>query len=641
MAYKRSSTPVEVNVTDSGKLLPDFPAHRLAPSDYVEKINWRRTEACDQAIVGWDYPAPMGDWLAEMMGRFDSYAPCEAIRGIRRPNGTYAVVACGGGLIKAFDYDADNWVTIGLGYSVKGQPNFTYWQIEDVAGYAVFNNGRDLMAIWQIGDAAVTPAYEFREQGYAACATITVINGILMCANILEIDPAQMGMVMNGSDPYGTIEEGGDVAFTRIGFERVWSNFGDPNDFAAVVSAVGTAGSPNIVMRWPMASLAIGDVVTFLGAGTAGGNLTTTISNISGYNVTLASNVLTSTDNQFSKAGAIDSLVGSDELEGDGSPILIEAPLKNQLVSYKTSGEIFQTFYTGNVTIPFSAQAIVQNPEAYRPIRFPRALINIADQYHLFPGDQHFYKFSLSAQQPEMHPMFHGAEQALFYRYLTTADQYDVWAANNVVTDEAYFVYPVGDEETSGGEDYSSNRALAYCYSGEDESLAEVDEFRFMCASSINKPTAGWTCDETERWFVMGAFDGTVTLYGETNLGETAAIITMRRYGQTFDRTVASGFLTLNSNVVEKLLERYTLLLASPVSSGPVTFELYGTKATNIATDLLLTKTLGADGIVARPHFRKMYFQYRLTSASDELVRFAGHVWLVRGSDTQQVQQSA
>ena len=43
--------------------------------------------------------------------------------------GTYAVVGCGGGLIKAYDYDT-GWVTIGSGYSTQFQAGFRWWQID-------------------------------------------------------------------------------------------------------------------------------------------------------------------------------------------------------------------------------------------------------------------------------------------------------------------------------------------------------------------------------------------------------------------------------------------------------------------------------------------------------------------------------
>ena len=206
----------------------------------------------------------------------------------------------------------------------------------------------------------------------------------------------------------------------------------------------------------------------------------------------------------------------------------------------------------------------------------------------MFPGDQHFYQFQLSAQEPTQHPLFIGAERTLFFQRVAGVGQYEVWAANNSVTDEAYFVYPVGTEVTSAGEDYTANRALSYCYQTGDESLSEIDNFNFLCASPINKPTASWTCDPTEIWFVMGSFAGTVTLYGETNL----EVITRRRYGETFNRTIQGPVVALGSNTIEKWLKRWTLLLGDPLSSGLLALTMFGKSSTMGDAVQLFTKQI-------------------------------------------------
>lgn len=645
MAIKRTFVPVPVAVSDSGNLLPDLPPYRLNPSDYTKKLNWSRFQGTERKREGWDYPQPLDDWTSFLLGTFDETSPCEALKGIRRPNNTYAIVGCGGGKIKAFSYDANAWVTIGSGYSVDGQLGFTWWQIEDVAGYAVFNNGRDLMCWWQVGDVSVTPIYEFRESGYASCGHIVEYYGVLMCANILEIDPSMMEMLMNGPNPYETIDEDTGLLVARIGFERVWSNFADVRDFAATVNGSMTQGTNVVTIDWPMISFHIGDVIVVEGAGAAGGNLQTVITGISGTTIDTADNAQTTvTEQAVLKATAVSSIVGSDQLEGDGSTILIQMALKNQLLSYKASGEIFQSYYTGTVTQPFASQRVSTSKRA---IRFPRALVNVLDQYHMFPGENHFYQYLLSAQQPVQHPMMLGAEVAQFFSRVVGAGTYAVFGAENNATGEMFFAYPMGmDEEEDGYAEYSARGVLALNFNEGQESIDEIDGFNFMCAATVQKPLTGFTCDQGEVWFLMGDMNGRITLYGRSNL----ALFTMLRYGEAVQSTLVGGFFSLpgftgfnysSADVLEKFLRRITPLLSDWMSTGQISLSLYGARSTNDTMKLLGTYTMTDPAFPATKnlYYRKMYFQMRIDTSIAEPIRYAGMDWLVSGSDTNQITQ--
>ncbi len=233
MPVKRAYQSLPIRIAEGGRLLPDLPRGSIGPANFDEKINFVGSIAEVVKRAGWDYPARKDSWAGVDLDTFDATAPCEAIRGVRRPNGTYAIVACGGGLIKAYDY-ATGWVQIGTGYSTQQDAGFRWWQIEDIAGYAVFNNGRDLPCTWQIGDAAVLPIYEIREAGYASVGHICeYVDGVLMCCDILEINDADMAAVMNDPLPYKTIVD--SALTTRITYERIWSNIGNPRDFAITV----------------------------------------------------------------------------------------------------------------------------------------------------------------------------------------------------------------------------------------------------------------------------------------------------------------------------------------------------------------------------------------------------------------------
>ena len=106
--------------------MSDLPVGKIGPANFVEKVNFVSEIAEIRKRSGWDYPGPMGDWEAEMLYAFGP--PVEALCGVRRPNGTYAIVGCGGGFIKVFDYDTDAWVTLGSGYGQPGDAGFRWWQ---------------------------------------------------------------------------------------------------------------------------------------------------------------------------------------------------------------------------------------------------------------------------------------------------------------------------------------------------------------------------------------------------------------------------------------------------------------------------------------------------------------------------------
>jgi hypothetical protein len=444
MPVKRSYEPIELNVTDGGRLLPDLPPSRIGPSNYDEKINFRRQDAEEIKIEGWDYPAPepASGWFGDGITNFHDGLPAEAVRQVRRANGAVAVVGCGHGFIKYFDYDANEWVTIGSGYSRIGDTGYRYWRIEDIASYAVFNNGRDLPCTWQIGDAAVVPIYELREAGYASVGDICGFNGILRCADVLEINDDAMESVMTDPLPYKTIVDNPDA--TRINYRQIWSNINNPRDFAANVLGSITASSNTLTIDWPMASLAIGDIIYVVGAGTEGGNLRTEITNISGTTITLEDPAITTVADAFVfKETALETIVGYNDLGDDGSAIVRQEVLKNRMVSFKAGGHIYEEYYNGDLEQPFIAEQMTRTPRA---LRFPRAVANVQDRYLLFPADRHFYRYSIGSQELEEDPVLRGAEKTLFFSRVVGLGPYDVWCADNACTGEIYFAYPAPTE---------------------------------------------------------------------------------------------------------------------------------------------------------------------------------------------------
>jgi hypothetical protein len=630
MPVKRSYGDVTVNVSDGGRLMPDLPPSRIGAANYDEKVNFRREDGEEVKIEGWDFPAPTDDWEGDGLANFNDGHPAEAIREVRRANGDVAIVGAGAGLIKYFNYDTNAWVTIGSGYSTQADAGFRFWQIEDIANYAVFNNGRDLPCTWQIGDASVTPIYEFREAGYASCGDICEFNGILRCADILEINDDDMADVMSDPQPYKTIVD--SPITTRINYRRIWSNIENPRDFAATVPGSISAGTNQLTLQWPNASLQIGDVIYVTAAGSAGGNLRTTINDISpdGLTITLADNASTlMSGRDVFKDSAFETIVGHDDLGDDGAAIIRQMVLKNRLISLKASGHIFEEYYDGDLDQPFIAERMTKTPRA---LRFPRAILNISDKYLLFPGDRHFYRYTLGSQQLEEDPTVFGAEKALFFSRIEGIGKYEVWAADNGCTGEAIFAYRWNAYQYSY---YGSNRALAVNYNEGRESCAEIDDFNFTCGAVVQKPFAGFTVDEVEQWFLMGDADGKFTQFGRSNLGT----LTLLRYGEPFFASMGGGLLAAGSDKKPKYLRRFTLLPADPESSASVELTIYGAKATNVTPVALITKTLTNPIFpgVANLHYRKPYFKYRLRSNADTPLRIAGHVWEVSLTETSDV----
>lgn len=638
MPVKRQYAPFAIKLSDGGKLLPDFPRGLIGPANFDEKINFVSDIGEIRLRSGWDYPDNTDEWIGDGLADFADGQPAEAIAPVRRPNGTYAIVGAGHGVIKYFDYDSNAWVTIGEGYSTKFDDGFRWWQIVDIAGYAVFNNGRDLPVWWQIGDAAVTPLYEMREAGYASVGLICeYVDGVLMCADVLEIKDADMADVMNDPLPYKTIVDGATT--TRITFRRIWSNIGDPRDFGVTVpgSIDGYAGSDELILAWPLASLQVGDEIVVVGAGVEGGNLQTTITSITGTSLILAEPASTTVvDAEVSRPTDINSIAGYDDIEDDGSAIVLQIALKTQLVTFKASGHIWQTYYTGNLDTPFAKDRVTKK-HGVAP-RFPRAVVNVVndnnEEYLLFPGAKHFYRFDLGSQAPQQEPNFFGAEKELFFSRIAGLGVFDVWAADNGATDEIFFAY--NWQEYDAG-DYNANRAIALKYAKGAESISEISGFNFSCATTVQKPLAGMKCDEVESWFLMGDGDGKITRYGETNI----EVLTRQRYGETVEASLGGGLFAPSTNDTGTYARRFSIDPSNPDASAAITVSIYGARMPSVTPTLLESRTLtnpkypGTMGL----NYRKPYFKYRIVANTAEDLRISGFTWRFGAADTQAIER--
>ena len=606
MPIKADFKEIPVNISDGGALTPDLPIHSVRGVDFTDLTNWRPTNGVEIVKTeGWDYFAPNAEEVA-LAQRLNAPSGCLAIKEVSRPNGKSAVVCVAGGKIYAFSYDDGEWSEIGTGYSTTG---IRYWEIEVVAGYAVFNNGKDLPCTWQVGDAAVRPHYELREQGYAFVDTIAETNGVLMCMGVAEILESELAGIMNGSDPYGTITD--TTKFQHIKFLVLWSNLGDPRDMAATVTGSIASGSPTLTLAWPMASLSVGDELTIIGAGTAGGNLTTTISAIADEVITLAANAITTVSSeQVQKTTAIASVVGSYELEDDGSAAIRGIKLGNRFVIWKATGA-FLVYYTGDLEEPFVFDKVYTGEDVPK---FPRSLVNVGDKYLWYVGKKHFYQFKLGKLKPEIDPVTRLAEKSLFFSLTTTAAFSSVFTEVDEATNEVYLSFPVG----------SSRRALRRGYEDGAEYVFPVD-YGFTCAASIMRPLAADSKSDTEHWFIYGGSDGKITRNGRSN----TEVFTYDRYGVKFSATALSGLISFGDDSNEKRIRGYIPMLLCSSSRMGVTVSLYGTNKANKAPEFLESQTFDTDQDPAvAPFFQQQnYFQFKLVCTASAEVRFTGALW--------------
>jgi hypothetical protein len=604
--------PITIKIADGGAFMPDSPYAAVGAANYLTKNNWRRDgpgQGSEELLrEGWDYFKPNTGGSAVNQKTVAAATTILATGEARRPSGLCVpVVVSDNGKIYWFDYDSSAWTQIGTGYS--NPPAGRRWQIVNVGSYVVFNNGIDLACTWLIGDASVTPIYELRESGVASVGTIWESNQILMCADILQINTADMSGIMNGGSPYGQVTD--PAKTSRVQMRIIWSNNGDPRDFAATVNGSITSGTKNLVIAWPMASFTVGSTLVLEGAGTSGGNLTTTITAAVGTAITVNDNASTTTVSKpVLKDTALASIVGFYEIEDDGAPVLRGLTLQNRIVIYKPNS-IFVGYYTGDIDEPFVFE------RQYRGKRTPRfrwTLIDVGGEYHIFAGDEYFYRFRLGVQQPEIDSVMQLCGTTSFYANASAALESNVFGVDNGCTNEVFF--------WSGGTD-----SVVLDYAHGCASMVTATS-AFKSAATIHKPTAAKTCDERELWFLMGDNTGLVSQYGKTNL----AIPFKLRYGAQFTANWLTGITDFGDSFNEKDVRTFVVLASVPTTYATITVSIYGTDKNTTATALLESKGVTISATMIPLYYRKMYFQEGISAQpsstnGDPSVRVVGRIW--------------
>jgi|TARA_R100001463_G_scaffold19123_3_gene47241 hypothetical protein len=637
--------------TDGGQLFTALSHEFAGPANYVQKLDWRRDLDQEVRREGYDYFSPSG--LSDVTGNaVPTSSEINLVHMVRRPNGEVAIIvgtkthlyryqksddvtyvsgdyvthecsvsshstqsACVGAganwnAIDYFDNTPDNWITIGSGFSSSGNR----WQAVNLNGYTILNNGVDLPVSYRVEHLEVTPLYELRENGVASVGSITAYNGILMLADIDQIDDLKTWM--SGGSAYGVVT----ANTTKFNNRLIWSQIREPLKFSASTAGSISSGEQTLTLSYPAKSYQVGDQITIVGAGTNGGNLSANIAGVTN-NQTIFLDAEASTtvsDASVVQTSEIGSIIGFEDLMGDGSGIVHMAPLQNNLVVYKDTS-IFIGQYTGNTNIPFKFRVItIPSTQA---LYYKHTLISVKNT-HIYAGRDSFYSFDLTSRGPKEISALASVKD-IFYKQNEIAATNSVFAADNVLTNEVWFCF------TS----LTDDSAICYDYRN---GTASTTSGMFSAAASIKKPPL-----TNEDWFVMGTAGGTLFRYGLAN--ETVSewsnkkAIYYRRtnsYSTTqvaYPSTIKGGLANFGDAYNEKDFRGYLLQLASQQEENAIiTIKIYG-YANPYSTPTTLVNgfqiTTPATRNLVPCFFRSHLFQDEVTATEYKNARLAARTF--------------
>jgi hypothetical protein len=602
MPYKKQFDTVDIRFANGGSLSSDLSMDQIEQSDWQTKDNFRRLLDTEVMREGWDYWKPNSIGSSATQKFTGTTGEVLAIEEIKGATGASAVVAVVGGFIYFYQYATASWEVIGFGFSAVG---IRRWQIVQLNGIAVFNNGIDLPVYWRVGSPAVIPLYELRERGVASVGLITEYSGFLMAADIIEVNASYMPLLMAGPDPYGIVPVLATNA-SRTPYRLIWSNANDPTDWAATVNYSGTAGSPVITLAWPMASFGFTSNwdVTLVGGGPLGGNLVTRIISVAGSTVTVADNLSTTVSGEpMGRTSAFGSPVGFYDIQDDGAAISAIMPLQNRLVVYRPFS-IFIGAATGQVDFPFQFDRVYQGN---RTPKLPWMLVNVRGQFHLYPGSDYFYQYKLGALEPEVDRVMVKCSQQVMGFSRTKADENYFYAVDNVVTGEIFF-YMLS---------HSPPITQVICYDYINSTASRiVDRTLFTAARSVRLPIANNLGDDTNVVFIFGDQNGNITQYGRTTRSTSSVI--MPRYGLGWNANLITGMMFFGDAFNEKDLRTYVPLFKAPTGTQTVQVQSYYGARTDgsllLGTDVTVTPNSATPSVIPLWQ-RGIYHQFSITVA--------------------------
>lgn len=600
-------------------------------NNYTIKENWRRDLDVEVRREGWLYFQPKSGDIGTQ--HLNVGQPVTMLHMFRRPNGKTAIIAAAGDKLYRFfaledplyfvdeymeddcmyiDCEQADWIEIGSGFNTTTAHR---WEVVELNGYAILNNGVDLPVTYRVQDYTVKPLYQLREQGVVSVGTIAEYNGMLVCADITEIREDAYDTVLGGLDPYGPVDSDYTI---RVQYRILTSNLGDPTSWGSTGHGSITAGYKTLTFDtfkpvWAVA----GTEITIAGAGADGGNLNATILSSTGLTAqldiaaeeTVSSALVVKTEELGGTASRYD-------LQDDGSQILRIAPLEKRLVVYRNRS-IFLGSYTGTATDPLTFERVYQGEKT---LYYRYTLATVDGSFHLYAGANSFLRFDLTNQYPiELEPL--ELCKDLFYSKASLTFGDYIFAANNPITKEVWFCYPNNADFLTG--DATDLSVLAYDYQYGTASTIDVG---FTAASYVEKPLSYIADRATENWFIMGTLDGYVLQNGKTNEGFSY----YSRLGQAYTSTLMSGLVSVGQDFNESDLRTYVLKYSSHSSNDPVVVSLFKTNSPRKAVTQIGARTFTdpEDDNMFPCWARAIYFQDKIqVSGIDNPVSIISRVY--------------
>lgn len=522
-----------------------------------------------------------------------------------RPNSDRCIVAATATTIYRYNHLLGSWAVIGDGFSPLGKR----WQTVHINGWIVFNNAVDLPVSYRVEDSAVIPLYELREVGVASVGWITHYNGFLFGMNVVTIIDAQLATVMNGVAPYGLV----DPSLTNhIPYRVIWSEFGEPRNWAPVFKFILNASTDTFVLPFPSSIFVSGVTrVAVINGGpentTLGGDIANPegvlVTNVAGSTITLAVPtdvaVTYPREVQITRWTDITAITGYKDLQGDATEILGGKALHSVLVIYRDKG-IYVARYTGNPDDPFDwKERVPGTPNV--PI-WMEALATVGDdEYHLYPGNgKYFFAFD-GVNPPAVHAVMDETRRR-FFADLT--DQSDVFAVNNPLTQETWFCRPW------------FTVAFDYVKKTASEIDAEIES-----AGIVTKP------NDDFDWFLI-AIGGLVYVYGR----ELGAPTTFLRAGiNPGARLVWGRGVVRRDSFNETRIRSYQTQFSSHDGTLAMRVKLYASHSASAARTELINEVIanpGETGNMIPVHFQSIYWQDELhvEGVEDIEVRYIGRL---------------
>ena len=205
----RDTKPIEIKPSSGGRLMAGISFGEVGIANYTVKRDFRRYLDREIRSEGYDIfnPDPAMPATDPEPG-----VPKTLTISFRAPNGRTATVvgtktnlyrysALDNGAYAAEDYFAEDyvnseqpvWIKIAGGLSPMGRR----WEAVVANGILILNNGVDLPLTYRVQDTIAEPVHELREQGIASVGTIAVMNSILLCMDIRQLEDAKLKEIMS------------------------------------------------------------------------------------------------------------------------------------------------------------------------------------------------------------------------------------------------------------------------------------------------------------------------------------------------------------------------------------------------------------------------------------------------------------